>query len=208
MKSTLIHAARVLIRIQEAGFKPASDHAGRVAGYALMLARRLGMSVKAQERIYLAGLVHDIGKIGVSSDCLMKHGPLTAAEWEEVKKHPRLSHEIVSAIPGMKEIGGIVLYHHERYDGRGYPEGLSGEKIPPGARLIAIADSFDAMTASRVYRPAVTGQEAVQEMRRCSGTQFDPRLVETFCRLVEQGEIGADKTMDITVEGFLSGGRR
>lgn len=202
MKSTLIHAARVLIRVQETRFKSASDHSRRVAEYALTLARGLDLSVKMQERIYLAGLVHDIGKIGISSACLLKHGPLTAGEWEEIKQHPRLSHEIVSAIPGMQEISRIVLHHHERYDGRGYPAGLKGEEIPPGARLIAVADSFDAMTASRVYRSKMNRREAVQELRRCTGTQFDPRLVEPFCCLVEQGEIGPEKAMN----GFGIGG--
>jgi len=149
----------------------------------------MDMPAQMQKIIYLAGLVHDIGKIGISSACLLKQGPLTADEWEEIKRHPRLSYEILSAIPGMKEIALIALCHHERYDGGGYPEGLSGEAIPLGARMIAVADSFDAMTSDRVYRPKMSCREAESELRRCAGTQFDPQVVKTFCSLMMNKEV-------------------
>lgn len=183
MKSTFIHAASTLIRIQEARFKEASRHSQRVAFYALMLSKELGMSGKEQKHIYLAGLLHDIGKLGIPDSCLFKPGKLTGEEWREIKKHPVFSYEILSAIPEMENISVMALYHHERYDGKGYPEGLRGEAIPLGARLLAVADSFDAMTSYRVYRPQMSFQMAIEELCRCAGTQFDPRFVEAFCRL-------------------------
>ena len=183
MKSTFIYAASTLIRIQEARFKVASQHSQRVAFYALMLSKELGMSGKEQKHIYLAGLLHDIGKLGIPDSCLFKPGKLTGEEWREIKKHPVFSYEILSAIPETENISVMALYHHERYDGKGYPEGLRGEAIPLGARLLAVADSFDAMTSYRVYRPQMSFQVAIEELCRCAGTQFDPRFVEAFCRL-------------------------
>ncbi|RKO67562.1 HD-GYP domain-containing protein [Desulfofundulus salinus] len=188
MKSTFIHAARALMKLHEVRFKVSSNHSWRVAAYAAALAKKLGMPEKEQNRIYLAGLLHDIGKLGISSAILHKPGKLTAAEWEEIKKHPVYSYEILSAIPGMKAISLMALYHHERYDGCGYPEGLGGEAIPLGARILAVADSFDAMTSDRVYRPRMSKEMASEELFRCAGTQFDPQLVEVFCcRVVPEG---------------------
>jgi len=189
VKSTVTHPAKILVDILGMRFKPMADHSVRVAEYSLMLARQMAMPVEMQKIIYLAGLVHDIGKIGISSACLLKHGPLTVDDWEEIKKHPRLSYEILSSIPGMEEVALMALYHHERYDGRGYPEGLSGEAIPLGARVIAVADSFDAMTSERVYRPTLSRREAENEIRRCVGTQFDPQVVKVFCRLMMDGGV-------------------
>lgn len=188
MKSTLVHAARALINVMELGHNYTSSHSRQVAGYAALLAGELGMPEKERQRVYLAGLLHDIGKLGIPASILRKPGKLTATEWEEIKKHPVYSHEILSAIPGMYAISIMALHHHERYDGNGYPEGISGEAIPLGARILAIADSYDAMTSDRVYRPGMSRREALEECRRCAGTQFDPWLAERFCRLMERGE--------------------
>lgn len=185
MKSTLVHAARVLINVMEMGLNYTSSHSRQVAGYAALLAGELGMPEKEQQRIYLAGLLHDIGKVGIPTSILCKPSKLTAAEWEEIKKHPVYSYEILSAIPGMYSISIMALHHHERYDGNGYPEGVRGEAIPLGARILAIADSYDAMTSVRVYRPRMSSREALEECRRFAGTQFDPWLAERFCRLME-----------------------
>lgn len=193
MRSQLLYATRILNRVQEARLKLTYHHSRRVASYAIMLARELGMPAEEQQHLYLAGLLHDIGKLGISSATLFKPGKLTEQEWEEMKKHPIFSYEILSAIPGMKAISFVALYHHERYDGRGYPEGLQGEAIPLGARILAVADSFDAMTSKRAYRPIMSREEALEELRSCAGTQFDSHLVEVFCRGVEQGKIeGSD----------------
>ncbi|MBE3588685.1 MAG: HD-GYP domain-containing protein [Thermoanaerobacteraceae bacterium] len=190
MKSTFIHAARALINVLELQCNLTSSHCRRVAAYTALLARELDMPVKEQQRIYLAGLLHDIGKLGIDSSILLKPGKLTAAEWEEVKKHPGYSYEILTAIPGMSLISRAALYHHERYDGCGYPAGLAGKDIPLEARILAVADSFDAMTSNRAYRPRMPREAAVKELERCAGTQFDPQLVEIFCRRVVCG--GAD----------------
>ncbi|MQL53891.1 HD domain-containing protein [Desulfofundulus thermobenzoicus] len=195
MKSTMIHAARALIHVLEASFKVASQHSQRVASYSLMLARELGMTEKKQKRVYLSGLLHDIGKLGIPSTVLLKPGKLTAPEWEEIKKHPVYSYEILSAIPGMDFISRVALYHHERYDGGGYPEGLAGEAIPLEARILAVADSFDAMTSDRVYRPRMSWEAAVKELYYCAGTQLDPHLVDAFCRGVACGGINPVSTM-------------
>lgn len=189
LKSTLIYAARALVRVQESRLKSTCLHSQRVAYYALLLARELRLDEKYRKHIYLAGLLHDIGKIGIPDFILFKRGKLTAEEWEEIKKHPVFSYEILSTIPGMKEISLMVLHHHERYDGTGYPVGLASQDIPLGARILAVADSFDAMTSERVYRPfPLSREEAMKEMHCCAGGQFDPLLVEVFSRLVGRGE--------------------
>ncbi|MGB9804386.1 HD-GYP domain-containing protein [Desulfofundulus sp.] len=193
MEAKLVYTVRILNRVQETRLKLTYHHSQRVASYAIMLARELGMPTKEQQYIYLAGLLHDIGKLGVSNAILFKPGKLTEDEWEEIKEHPVISYEILSVMPCMKVISLMALYHHERYDGYGYPEGLQGEAIPLGARILAVADSFDAMTSRRVYRPMMSRESALEELYRCKGTQFDPYLVEVFCRAVERGEIDGCK---------------
>jgi len=206
MKSTLIHAARTFFRIQEARFKVASQHSQRVAFHALMLAKELGMSGKEQKHIYLAGLLHDIGKLGIPDSYLFKACKLTEEEWQEIKKHPVFSYEILSTIPEMKNISVIALYHHERYDGKGYPEGLRGEAIPLGARLLAVVDSFDAMTSYRFYRPQMSFQMAIEELCRCAGTQFDPRFVEAFCRLWKREDMSNSGNFESAFRTLIGNG--
>ncbi|NPV54789.1 MAG: HD-GYP domain-containing protein [Firmicutes bacterium] len=156
-------------------------HSKNVADYSEIIAREMGLSIDDQKAIYLAGLLHDVGKIGVPRSSLSKPGKLTDEELREVRKHPALSHELIAEIPGFKGIAGIVLYHHERYDGRGYPHGIGGDEIPLGSRILCVADSFDAMVSERVYRHAITILEAILELEQCAGTQFDPEVVLAFC---------------------------
>jgi HD-GYP domain-containing protein (c-di-GMP phosphodiesterase class II) len=147
------------------------------------LATQLGLSDAEAERIYMAGLLHDVGKIGVGESVLQKTGKLTPEEAELMKKHPEIGAHILDDIPQMEDIIPGVLSHHERYDGRGYPYALAGRDIPLMGRIICLADCFDAMTSNRTYRQAVPIEAALAEIRRCSGTQFDPALAELFLRL-------------------------
>jgi len=139
----------------------------------------------------MAGLLHDVGKIGVPEAVLQKAGRLTNEEFEQMKRHPGVGAKILADIKQVEDIIPGVLHHHERYDGKGYPAGLSGQEIPLMGRIICLADCFDAMTSNRTYRRALPLEVALCEIRRCSGTQFDPTLAESFLR------IGADALRDL-----------
>ena len=158
-------------------------HSERVALISRRLAGELGISEQQIERIYMAGILHDVGKIGVPEAVLHKAGKLTNEEFDQMKKHPQIGARILSDIKQVEDLIPGVLYHHERYDGKGYPTGLSGEKIPIMGRIICIADCFDAMTSNRTYRRALPLEVAMIELRRCAGTQFDPAMVEAFLRV-------------------------
>lgn len=158
-------------------------HSERVALLSRHLARQIQLSDQEIDRIYMAGLLHDVGKIGVPENVLQKTGRLTADEFEQMKKHPQIGARILRDIKQVEDIIPGVLHHHERYDGRGYPAGLSGERIPIMGRIICLADCFDAMTSNRTYRKALPLEVALTEIRRCSGTQFDPRLAESFLQV-------------------------
>jgi putative nucleotidyltransferase with HDIG domain len=158
-------------------------HSLRVQGLSLAIARALGCTEEEMEIIGLGALLHDIGKIGVSDQVLRKPGPLTDEEWEEIRRHPELGYRFLRRLTIAGAVADIVRAHHERWDGRGYPLGLAGEEIPLGARIFAVADAFDAMTSNRPYRRARTRDEAIAEIVRCSGTQFDPRVVEAFLQV-------------------------
>lgn len=156
-------------------------HSKRVACHTLELARRsIPDAPERLRQIYWGALLHDIGKIGVPDAILLKHGPLTDVEWQEMRTHPEKGYGIVSKIAGMEEAADIVLSHEERFDGSGYPLGLSGESIPWGARLFAVIDTLDAMTSDRPYRKALNFDTAKAEIERMSGTQFDPEAVRIF----------------------------
>ncbi len=166
-------------------------HSVRVQGLSVAIARELGCSEDDIEIIGLGALLHDIGKIGVSDRVLRKPGPLTDDEWEEIKRHPELGYRFLRKLTIASRVADIVRAHHERWDGRGYPLGLAGEAIPLGARIFAVADAFDAMTSDRPYRRALTRDAAIAEIARCSGTQFDPRVVEAFLRVAGVSELPA-----------------
>ncbi len=157
-------------------------HSERVALLSRNLAQQIRLSDREVERVYMAGLLHDVGKIGVPEAVLQKTGKLTNEEFDQMKKHPEIGARILSDIKQVKDIIPGVLHHHERYDGKGYPHGLSGEAIPVMGRIICLADCFDAMTSNRTYRKALPLEVALTEIRRCSGTQFDPQLTEAFLK--------------------------
>jgi HD-GYP domain-containing protein (c-di-GMP phosphodiesterase class II) len=155
-------------------------HSGRVASYARAIGLHLGLQDSQLDNVVMAALMHDIGKIGVPDHVLLKPGKLTDEEFAHIRKHPELGWMALKNIDDFKSISLIVLHHHERMDGRGYPGGLEGAAIPLGARIIAVADSYDALTTNRPYRPARTRQQAVDELLSCSESQFDPRVLSAF----------------------------
>ena len=154
-------------------------HSERVAAEAADLAKALGLGCSMVERIRIAGLLHDIGKSMVPEAILTKPGPLTDDEWAEMAQHPLVGAQMIDH-PALVDVRAWVLAHHERHDGRGYPFGLRGEAIPLGARIIAVVDAYDAMTADRPYRAALSNREALHELAAGAGTQFDPALVTVF----------------------------
>ncbi len=155
-------------------------HSYRVTEYALNLGRHLRLDESQLSVIAKGALLHDIGKIGVPDNILLKPDSLTDEEWELMKQHAHLGYELLNKIEFLEESSLIVYTHHERYDGKGYPQGLAGDDIPLGARIFSVVDAFDAMTSKRVYKKAMPFEEAVDRIRESSGTQFDPVVVDTF----------------------------
>ena len=139
------------------------------------------------KQIYYIGLLHDIGKIGVPDEVLNKKGRLTDEEFMQIKKHPAIGGEILQSFDAVQGISDGAKYHHERYDGRGYCEGLSGEEIPLVARIIGVADSYDAMQSNRVYRPGLSEEVILNELKKNAGTQFDPKIVPIMCEMIADG---------------------
>ncbi len=164
-------------------------HSGRVAAYATAIAVALGLSEGDVARIHQAGVLHDVGKIGVPDAILLKPAGLTTEEFAVIKEHPVIGERILRGLPFLQEILPAVRHHHERWDGRGYPDGLAGDAIPPDAAILAVADSFDAMTSSRTYRMALPASEAIRRVREGAGAQYDPRLVAAFDRALADGTL-------------------
>jgi HD-GYP domain-containing protein (c-di-GMP phosphodiesterase class II) len=162
-----------------------ADHSRTVGRYAGMIAEGLGLGPGHVRRVEIAGKLHDIGKVGLPDSILCKPGPLTDDEWAEMRRHPQIGGDILGS-GHFEDIRGWILAHHERPDGEGYPLRLSGDEIPLESRILAVADAYEAMTADRVYRPAVGVQEGRAELRRCAGSQFDPRVVRAFLGVLER----------------------
>lgn len=161
------------------------NHTERVVRYCDVFADHCGLSAQEKAHLVYAAYIHDIGKINVSKETLISEKRLSDKEWEEIRKHPIDSADIVRQIPDLQEVVPIVLQHHEHFDGTGYPNGLKGEEICRLARMLSLADSFDAMTAKRPYQQTRTFENAFQEIRRCAGTQFDPAMSESFIEAVD-----------------------
>lgn len=176
-----------IIAAMEAKDYHTADHSRRVGDMVLEICPLLGLSIKDTEEIHLAAHVHDIGKIGVPDYILSKPGPLSEMEWSIMKMHPVTGADILSHSSALEYISKIVLHHHERWDGKGYPFGLAGEKIPYGSRIITVCDSIDAMLSNRAYRNALTSEECKEEIRKNIEIMYDRSIAE--CILENWGNI-------------------
>ena len=186
LQNAYMQTIDTLRNVVETRDKETEGHSRRVSFLATALAEEIGLREEEVDKVRLAGLFHDIGKIGVKDSVLLKQGPLNNEEYDEIKKHPAEGVGILSHFTPFEELLPIIGQHHERVDGRGYPKGLSGEEICISARLIAVADSFDAMISNRAYRKGLGIEKTMAEMERCSGTQFDPKIVDALKRLMSR----------------------
>ena len=164
----------------------------RVAEYTRQIAKEMGFHGEELDRIYYTALLHDCGKIGVPDNILGKPGKLTDEEFEIIKSHTVRGGEILHSFKSLKDADEGALYHHERYDGKGYPEGRAGEGIPLIARMICVADSFDAMNTNRVYRKRLTKERIIEEIETNKGKQFDPKIADIMLKLLKEGKISMD----------------
>lgn len=185
-EALFLGAIRGLVSALDARDKYTRGHSERVAGTARDIATHMQLPEKEIEDIYISGLLHDIGKIGVPDHVLLKPERLTDEEAEIIRQHPTIGYEILKQIPAMNSILPGVLYHHEALDGTGYPAGLKGKAIPLMARILAVADSFDAMTTTRAYRPKMPLKVALGILREQAGVQWDPQVVDAFVKILAQ----------------------
>ena len=186
LQLTYVATLKTLISVIEAKDPYTKGHTERVASYAVAIANRLRLPEPDRRRITFGALLHDIGKLGVTESILHKEGTLETGEWELLKSHPEIGARVVDKMEFLTGTADIVAHHHESWDGSGYPDGLKGEEIPLGARIVAVADSFDAMTTDRSYRRALSIDEAIERMNSAAGTQFDPKIVKLFVRHIRE----------------------
>ena len=189
MQDTYLGTIQTLARAIDAKDPYTKGHSDRVTRYAVKIAREMNLSESAIRNIEYSALIHDIGKIGIQESILTKKGGLSGTEYEIVKMHPLIGESIITPVKFLNGIAPLILYHHERFDGKGYLEGLRGEAIPQCARIISVADAFDAMTSDRPYRKALSRKKAREELEKESGKKFDPQVVEAFLRLLDRGEL-------------------
>jgi len=185
-KSDLLATITVLIKLIEMKDPYTEGHSEKVSMWSEIVARNLGLNKKEQEEIKLAARLHDIGKISIPDRILNKPGRLNKEEYAEVKKHPGLGADILSNIDRLKKVSRIIRHHHEWYNGEGYPDGLAGEKIPLGSRIINVVDAYQAMISNRPYRKAFPKEKAIAELKRGAGTQFDPEIVRVFIEILNE----------------------
>jgi putative nucleotidyltransferase with HDIG domain len=186
---TCLQAINSLAAALEARDAYTRGHSERVARFALLCAEELGLDDEQRDIIRKAALLHDIGKIGIRDDVLNKPMKLTPEERAIISKHPSFGSEILGPIKFLSEVRQLVTHHHERWDGTGYPDGLKGQEIPIESRIVAVADAYDAMTSARAYRGRMNREDALEELKRNSGSQFDPHVLAVFLRLAERGAL-------------------
>lgn len=191
VKTTFFGTVATLAEAIEKRDPYTGGHVRRVVEVSLILGEELGLSVEEMETIHLSAILHDVGKIGIRDGVLQKHGPLSPEEMAHIREHPEIGAEILAHIKQLEAVIPAVRYHQERCDGLGYPEGLKGEEIPLASRVIAVADTFDAITTDRPYRPRLSDEAAANEIERGAGTQFDLDVVEAFLRAYRQGRISS-----------------
>ncbi len=184
-ENLFLHVVECLADAIDAKDKYTNGHSGRVAEYSREIAKRYGYDEKRQEKIFMMGLLHDVGKIGVPDEVINKPGKLTDEEFACIKKHPAIGGKILGNIKEMPELAAGAKWHHERFDGRGYPQGLAGEEIPEEARIIAVADAYDAMTSNRSYRGALAQEIVRGEIEKGKGSQFDPRFADIMLAMID-----------------------
>ena len=187
MEKAFMETVEVLANALEAKDPYTHGHARQVARIARAVGSEMGMDEEELRQLELAGVFHDIGKIGVATNIISKPGALDEREWAEVRKHPAIGDQIMAPVEFLQPIRPLIKSSHERWDGGGYPNGLAGEEIPPGARIIAVCDAWHAMTSDRSYRKALPEKEALRRLREASGTQFDPAAVDAFLAAHSKG---------------------
>lgn len=188
LRETYLDTIKAFNKLTEAKDTYTGEHASRVETYAVELARYINLPENRIENIRMAALLHDIGKIGISDLVLKKTSALTDEEYEQIKQHPTIGADIVQNVHFLKDVSSIIRHHHERYDGRGYPDHLSGEAISTESAILALADVYDAITSNRSYRTPLSLDEAIGEITKNSGTQFNPKLADKFTELLRQKE--------------------
>ena len=186
LRNSYVATVRLIADALEAKDPFLREHSDEVSSYVAAVAEELGMEAREKEELVFGSLLHDFGKIGISERILLKPASLTPEERSIIELHPRIGYRLVQQVPALQNIAPAILHHHERWDGSGYPQGLRGEQIPLAARIICIADSFSAMTTERPYRSAMTVDEALAELERCAGEQFDPEVVRIFSEEVRK----------------------
>ena len=186
LSGTSLEMVRALSKTLEARDSESGIHSQHMAGLSQQLALTMGLSESEAQEIYWAALLHDIGKIGIEDRILHKPAPLNEDEWEVMRTHPEIGAKIVQGLTGLDRVAPLILAHHERMDGSGYPKGLKGDQIPLGARIIAVVDSYNAMVEGRIYRSSRTHAEAIAELSRSSGVLFDEKVIKAFKILINQ----------------------
>jgi HD-GYP domain-containing protein (c-di-GMP phosphodiesterase class II) len=200
IEESYVATLRLLATVIDARDKYTRGHSARVARLSMAMGRRMGLEEAETKDLEISSMFHDVGKIRVPDSILNKDEPLSKEEFTEMMQHTRIGARILEAAPSLHKHMPAALYHHERFDGSGYPDGLKGDEIPVAATIISIADAFDAMTTSRPYRPAMTHDEAVAEIMRCKGTQFHPLVAEEFLELLRSPELNTLRQL----EGYFS----
>ena len=204
MRETHINTIAALTSAIDASDPFTHGHSFRVSRYALRVAREMGLSSKEMEKLEYAALLHDIGKISVQNDILLKVGPLTDEEWKALRSHPDIGADIVEQLKFLKEAGNVIRSHHERPDGTGYPRGLTEDQIPMAAHILQVVDAFDAMTSDRPYRKALPIERVIEELETYNGTQFHKRVTDIVLTLYSKGAFPLIVEADATTEIYNS----